>query len=93
MTKTETPTHERDAMKYETRTTSVTVYPAGESMYSELATKIEITDEAGGEFVEVSQSGRNDIGKIAINPEEWPDLREAINRMIQECRKAKCQQS
>lgn len=54
MTKTETPTHERDAMKYETRTTSVTVYPAGESMYSELATKIEIADEAGGEFVEVS---------------------------------------
>jgi len=89
MTKTETPTHERDAMKYETRITSVTVYPVGESMYSELATKIEITDEAGGEFVEVSQSGRNDISKIAINPEEWPELREAISRMIQECRKAK----
>ena len=82
-----TPTNERDAMKYETRITSVTVYPVGESMYSDLATKIEISDEAGGEFVEVSQSGRNDISKIAINPEEWPELRESISRMIQECRK------
>ena len=89
MTKTETPTNERDAMKYETMITSVTVFPVGDSMYSEMATKIEITDEAGGEFVEVSQSGRNDIGKIAINPAEWPELREAINRMIQECSKAK----
>ena len=80
-------------MKYETRITSVTVFPVGESMYSEMATKIEITDEAAGEFVEVSQSGRNDIGKIAINPEEWPDLREAINRIIQECRKNSCQKS
>ena len=87
MTKLETSMPECDAMKYETRVTTVTVYPVGESMYSELATKIEIADEAGGEFVEVSQSGRNDISKIAINPEEWPELREAISRMIQECRK------
>ena len=87
------PTPERDAMKYETRTTSVTVYPEGESMYSEMATKIEIADEAAGEFVEVSQSGMSDIGKIAINPEEWEELREAISSMIQVCRNNSWQKS
>ena len=76
-----------DAMKYETRITSVTVFPVGESMYSEMATKIEITDEAAGEFVEVRQSGRTDIGKICIDPGEWPALRAAINRAVRACRK------
>jgi hypothetical protein len=87
MTKLKTQTPEYGAMKYETRTTSVTVCPVSEPAYSTMATKIEIADEAAGEFVEVSQSSRSDISKISINPEEWPELREAINRMIQECRK------
>lgn len=40
-------------------------------------------DDSAGDFVEVRQQ----IGKIAINHEEWPILREAIDRMIAECRK------
>ena len=27
-----------------------------------------------------------EMGQIAINPEEWPTLRDAIDRMIAECR-------
>lgn len=54
-------------------------------MYSEMTTTVEIDDEVGGEFVVVSQEGRDDIGKIAINPEEWPALRAAINRMVKAC--------
>ena len=71
---------------YEIRTTALTVAPVGDSTYSEMATTIAIADEAAGEFVEVTQHGRVDIGKIQINPEEWPSLREAIDRMITECR-------
>lgn len=73
-------------MKYETRVTKLVVLPVGEATYSEMATEIEICDEAAGEFVEVVQHGRVDIGKITINPEEWPAIRGAIDRMIAECR-------
>ena len=71
---------------YEIRTTALTVAPAGDSTYSEMATTIAIADEADGEFVEVKQHGRIDIGKIMIDPEEWPAIRGAIDRMIAECR-------
>ena len=33
----------------------------------------------------VEQAGRTDVGKIAINPEEWPAIREAIDSMIAQC--------
>jgi hypothetical protein len=71
--------------QYITRTTQLTVLPKDDATYSELATTITITDESAGEFVVVEQSN-DDYGKIAINPEEWPNLRAAINRMIKECR-------
>ena len=64
--------------KYITRTTQLTVLPKCDPTYSERATTITIIDEAAGEYVEVSQSGRDDGGKICIDPEEWPSLRGAI---------------
>lgn len=73
-------------MKYETRLMALMVLPVGQETYSEMATTVAIADEAAGEFVEVKQRGRIDIGKIQINPEEWQPLREAIDRMIAECR-------
>lgn len=63
--------------EYETRTMSLIVLPKGDETFSELATHVRIADQAAGEYVEVEQNGRNDIGKIAINPEEWPTLRDA----------------
>jgi hypothetical protein len=72
--------------EYETRHIAVCVLPKGQEIFSEQATLVSIVDEAGGEYLEVSQSGRTDLGKIAINPEEWPALRSAINQMIEQCR-------
>ena len=69
----------------ETRVTQIVVCPQGEPLYSDAATTVQITDEAGGEFVEVSQDAQGQ-GKIWINPEEWPALRSAINRLIKQCR-------
>lgn len=74
---------------YRTRTMSLLVVPHGEPAFSEMATTVEIEDEAAGEFVIVSQVGRVDLGKIAINPEEWPALRAAINRMVRACEDVK----
>lgn len=71
--------------KYVVRVRSLLVAPEGEPMYSELATDIYIEDEAAGEFVEIKQ----ERGRIAINPEEWPTIRRAINRLVKECRKDK----
>ena len=73
--------------KYEIRIVAVLVVPEGSPLYSDMATRIEIVDESGGEYVEVSQSKDSaDLGKVSIDPDEWPALREAIDRMIKECR-------
>ena len=71
---------------YETRTLSIIVLPENESIFSEMATTVTIEDEAGGEFVVVEQSVLTDAGKIRIDSTEWPALRAAIDRMIEECR-------
>lgn len=77
---------ETQDLKYETRTLSVIVRPYDHPNYSEMSTTITIVDDGCGEFVEVAQDGRPDFGKIGIDPEEWPTLLSAINRMILECR-------
>ena len=73
-------------MKYISRVTSFVVLPDEDSIFSENATTVRIVDEAAGEFVEVEQSGRSDVGKICINPEEWDVLRDVIDRMIENCK-------
>jgi hypothetical protein len=74
-------------MSCETRTTKVTVLPKGEPLFHEGATEIEIIDEAGGEFLRVSQCSDAHEGKIHIDMHEWPTLKAAIDKMIKECRK------
>jgi hypothetical protein len=72
--------------KFEVRTTKLVVAPKSEQVFSEMATWVEIKDDAAGEFVMVTQSGRTDTGQIAIDTDEWPALRDAIDRMIAQCR-------
>lgn len=71
--------------KYETRTMSVLVNKEGADSFEATAMLVAIVDETAGEFVEVT-SQITGYDKIAIDPEEWPVLREAINRMVGECR-------
>ena len=66
------------------RVTQVVVVPEGEPIFSEIGYTITIKDEAAGEFVEIEDHGQE--SKVSINPEEWPALREAINRMVKECK-------
>jgi hypothetical protein len=49
-------------------------------------TEIEIIDEAAGEFLKVSQCSEHHEGSIKIDPEEWPTLKAAIDKMFKECR-------
>lgn len=73
-------------MTFEKRVTAITVCKVGEPIFSDYATRVEIVDEAAGEFVEVSQAGREGGGKIAIDSDEWPALRDAIDQLLNDCR-------
>jgi hypothetical protein len=67
------------------RVTQITIVPEGEPIFSELGYTVKIEDNAAGEFIEV-QDHSDDEGRISINPEDWPALRRAINRMAKNCR-------
>ena len=72
---------------YKIRTTQIMVHPAADdSTLGEMATTVSIDDEGGGEYVKAEQTN---TGAILINPDEWPAIREAIDRMISECRSEK----
>jgi hypothetical protein len=64
--------------KYHDIITQIIVKPEGEPIMSEMATTISISDEAAGMFIEVSQMG----GAIRIDEEEWPAVRDGIDRMF-----------
>ena len=70
--------------KYETRTITLMVLPVQDRIFSELATTVSIVDEAAGEHVEICQN----MARIAIDVEEWPTLRDAIDSLIACCRDA-----
>lgn len=73
--------------EYETRVTRVHVLPKGDQLFSELATIVELDDEAGGEFVIVRQQDDHETHQcIRISPEEWPAIRDAIDTAIKQCR-------
>jgi hypothetical protein len=63
------------------------VHPAtDDSTLSEMATTVSVDDEGSGEYVKAEQTN---TGAILINPDEWPAIKEAIDRMISECRSEK----
>lgn len=75
---------------YIERITRITILPEGEPIFSEMATHIEVEDEAAGEFLVISQDGGNSDRKpnsISITPEEWPTIRAGIEKMMQSLRK------
>ena len=54
----------------------------GEQIFDDSVTEIEIVDEAAGEFLEISQ----DEQKLRFDAEEWPHVRDAIEKMFKLCR-------
>ncbi|MDN6638030.1 MAG: hypothetical protein L0L05_06790 [Yaniella sp.] len=66
------------------RTTQLTVTPEGEPIFSERAYTISIDDHGAGEFVTVCARAASK-GEVAIDKNEWPALRDAIDFMVEEC--------
>jgi hypothetical protein len=74
-------------INYETRITQVVVVPEGEATFSELATIIQIEDEADGiEFLSLRQNLKPEA-YVRIYPPEWPAIRNAIEDMMARCRR------
>ena len=72
---------------HDIRVTQLTVTPVGRQTFDAEAFVVEIVDEAGGEFVTVrSQSDSEKANTIALNKEEWPALRDAIEYMVGQCK-------
>lgn len=68
-----------------TRTTQLTVLPQGETIFSEMATRITIEDEAAGEFLLIVQDhSEAKPGTISIDPKDWPAMREAIELLMEQ---------
>ena len=66
--------------------TQLTVLPEGEPIYSARATVIEVEDDAAGPFVVIQQhDNAAEPGKVRIDPDEWPAIRDAVGRMMASC--------
>lgn len=70
-----------------TITTKLCVVPSGKPIYDETATTVGLDDDGGGLFVTIRQEDNLDSNEIKIDPEEWPAIRAAVNRMVRECAK------
>lgn len=66
------------------RITRVTIVNEGEPLFSQYGYTIEIEDEAAGEYIQVTDH-HDDCNKITFNPEDWPAIRSAINKMVKLC--------
>lgn len=64
----------------QTRVTRIHLTP--DSISHERAFSIEIDDEGGGEYLVI----RNDSNQLAIDDQEWPALRDAIDLMFKNVR-------
>jgi hypothetical protein len=56
--------------------------PKGEPIFSENGFAVEIEDEAGGEFVTITEARAGQ--KISIDPTEWRALRAAVDAVFNE---------
>jgi hypothetical protein len=72
--------------KHECRATQYSIGREGEPIYSEGTIRIDIDDEAGGEFVTLKQESLYQDACIRIDPDEWPLVRKAIDKLVKRCR-------
>lgn len=71
------------------RITKMSITPEDCALFEYAATHVAIDDQAGGEYVTITQCVEDEHGAnvICINPNEWPAIRAAVNKLIKECRK------
>ena len=76
----------KKAKTHECRVTQYSIGRKGEPIYSEGTTRVDIDDEAGGEFIVLKQDSLYQDACVRIDPDEWPLMRKAIDRLVKSCR-------
>ena len=76
-------------IEYEERVISVIVVRKGDPIFVENTTTIAIVDEAGGEFIKISQCTDSEDQELRFDTDEWPVVRDAASKMADRCRKEK----
>lgn len=71
------------AVEYHRIISQVIIKPIKESIYSELATTIELAEEGAGCFLKVSQSTDEGLMVLSIDIKEWPAIRDGIDYMME----------
>lgn len=66
------------------RITKIVILPANEPIFSDKATTVEIDDMSGGEFVSITQNGRDNKNGISIDLDEWEHVKNGIDFMIKQ---------
>jgi hypothetical protein len=72
-----------------TRVLSYVVHPSDKPVFDESATVVKIEDEGAGEFIEISQCPDEGSQSIRINPEEWNDIKKAVEDLLNDIAKIK----
>lgn len=72
--------------KHECRVTQYSIGRTGDPIYAEGTIRVDIDDEAGGEFIVLKQDSLHQDAHIAIDPDEWPLVRKAIDKLVKACR-------
>ena len=72
-------------MSYEMIYSRITVKPKKEPIFSELATHVELEDDAAGCFVQLRQETDAGTMVIKIDTQEWETIKLAVEEMIDEC--------
>ena len=71
-------------MNYTVRVTRLTILPENDPIFSEMATHVEIEDEAAGEFIVVRQIHDSiEKGEVGFDAEQWPHIKSAIETLIE----------
>lgn len=65
-----------------TRVLSYVVYPVDKSIFDDSATVVKIEDEGAGEFIEITQCPDTGTQSIRINPEEWNNIKDAVENLL-----------
>jgi len=70
-------------MKYETRTTRLTVGPEKADIYAPEVTHVEIDDKSAGEFLVLRQSRDDKCSEqtVRFDPDEWPEIVKAVEQL------------
>ena len=75
-----------DKIEYEERVLSKIVCKKGDPIFAEGVTTVTIEDIASGEFIVMSQSGDEFMGRLAFDEEEWEQVKRTVDSMFKECR-------